>query len=187
MLFPDVKQVRLNILKHAVFALAVALLGFFVVSVIKQDIEKKSQSFAEKERLTHLLSTRNETTQELKNGLALIGSNEERMENAYPPADNVLDFVGTLESLASQAGLYQTIRFSEPVLAPEILDPSFPVLKTDFNIALTGTVITLINYLEQFEQLPYLAKISSINVSASPSRGWEDASTFSIVGTLYVK
>ena len=60
-------------------------------------------------------------------------------------------------------------------------------VKTDFNIALTGTVVTLGNYLRQFEQLPYLAKITSIMVSAPAGRGWEDASTFSIIGTLYVK
>ncbi|HCI05707.1 MAG: hypothetical protein UX26_C0002G0020 [Parcubacteria group bacterium GW2011_GWC1_45_9] len=187
MLLPDIKQVRLSIFKSLIFALAVGSLGFTLVGFISGDIEKKTNSFAEKEKLAHLLATRNETAEELKSGLALIGGNEERMKNAYPPADNILDFVGAVESLASQANLYQTIRFNEPVPAPEILESPFPVFRTDFNIALTGTVVTLISYLEQFEKLPYLAKISSINVSASPVRGWEDASTFSIVGTLYVK
>lgn len=168
-----------NLLKSAI----TAIIAVFVVLFLSGQISKISESIVKNKRTAFILEKRNETISNLRNDLKLIGDNERKIEDAMPPVDNILDFVAALENLASQNSLQQSLKFGTPsqVVAGQISS-------IDYYITLNnGNTATLLNYLKRFERLPYVTGISTINLQALTARGWEDNSSVSIQGKIYVR
>lgn len=185
MLFTNKKQVFVAIVRYLGIALLFATAAAVAILFISRSIVKIGDSLAQKEELSRILSNRVENAQHLEEALKIIGNNDQKIQEAYLPADNILDFVSALESIANQNSLQQSLRFTEPVPFSDATD--IPKAKTDFTITLNGTIITLKSYLQQLELLPFMAKVNMVNLLAAPPSGWEGNSAITINGTLYVR
>ena len=185
MWFNNRKQVLRILARQAAIAFLAIILAAALAFFIGKEIVKISDSLSQKERLSKILALRIENIQQLKNSLALLGDNDQKIKNVYPPADNILDFVSALESLAKQNSLRQNLRFGD--FMPMEETGGIAIAKTDYNINLNGTIITLKNYLQQMEKIPFVAKIGATNLLAAPPNGWNGDSTITINGSLYAQ
>lgn len=176
------KELFLTIARNLFKAVLSTIIAILVVLFLSGQISKVSGSIVENKKTSFILQNRTEVVSDLRNDLKLIGEKDKKIEEATLSTDNILEFVAVLESLASQNSLQQSLRFSTPV----------PVANTegissiDYYLTLNGNILTLLNYLKNFEKLPYITGISAINFQTLTDKGWEDNSSVSIQGKLYV-
>jgi Tfp pilus assembly protein PilO len=185
MWFNTRKQVLTILARQAGIAVLAIILAVSINFFTGKAIDKISDSLSQKERLSKTLTLRIENIQQLKNSLALLGDNDQKIQEVYPPADNILAFVSALDSIAKQNSLQQNLRFGN--FTPTTDAGGISVVKTDYTINLNGTINTLSAYLEQMEKLPFAATIGSVNLLAAPPNGWNGNSSITINGTLYAR
>jgi hypothetical protein len=185
MWFNNRKQVLTIIIRQTLIATAAIIIAVVVCLLTAGAIVKISSSLQQKDRLSKVLAMRVDNIQQLKNSLALLGDNDKKIIAVYPSTDNILDFVSALESLAKQTSVKQTLRFAN--FSPFIEAGGASINETNFTINLTGTVTTLKAYLQQLEKIPFVTKIGTINLLASPPNGWNGDASITINGTLYAQ
>ena len=168
------KQLILKILKIAARAVIAAVVAVIVVIFFSQRISKISFSLAEPRATAFFLGKRRETTAQLGEDFKIVGEADKKMNDAFPPTDNILGFVGALETLALRNSLQQSFSFGTPA------DSGI-----DYNIILNGNIFIFINYLKDFERLPFFTAISSVSLSAPG--GWEGNSTISMRAKVWTK
>jgi hypothetical protein len=185
MWFNTRKQVVMIIFRRLLVAGAVIIIAAAFCFIASRAIIKISDSLQQKQELAQLLALRISNIQRLKDSLAILGDGDEKISSIYLPTDNILDFVGALESLATQNSLKQTLSFGN--FAPITSINGLTVEKTDYTINLNGNVTSLKKYLEQLENISFVSKIGAVNLLASPPFGWNGDSTITINGSLYAK
>lgn len=168
---------------HTIKAFVALLLAAAVISFLAWQINRISASLSDKKKISFVLEKRNETIVRLKEDFARLENPEERILSAFVPSDNILPFVGTLESVASESGLAQQFQFGSPAV---FSGDAISISRIDFSINVNGNINTFINYITRLEALDYFAGIISINITA-PAEGWERNSTASLRGVLYAK
>lgn len=178
------KQIVLIISKNLLRGGIAIVAALIIVLFLDAQIEKIGDSLAAKRKLSFLLERRNETIASLRVDVARVGGTIGRVENALPPAFNILDFIGAMESLASQNSLQQSLRIGTPVPTPGLGEDRH-IASIGYSVNLTGNVFTLVNYLKGFETLPYFSGITSLGISAQNPRGWEDVSSISFQANVY--
>ncbi len=177
------RKVILIILKRFIGAAAAVAASLILIFILSRQIDKIGNSLTEKKNLSFVLERKTEITEKLRRDFNIIGDSGQKIQSALPPDDNILEFVGALESLASQSGLSQSFKFGNPADFP-IIKSGLKISVIDYNISLNGNIFSLINYLKSFEKLPYFSGISSVSLSGS---GWENNSAINIKAKIYVK
>lgn len=168
------KYLLLTISKYALRAVIPAIIAVFMITFLKEKIILISRSVVEQRTLSMVLERRSETLSKLKNDFDAVGEVDEKIKGAMPPADNILDFVAALESMASKHSIQQSLNFNTPS------DSSI-----DYSINLSGNVFALISYLKDFEKLPYLTGVNSVNIVSQGD--WTDSSSVYLAAKLYIK
>jgi hypothetical protein len=153
------------------------LFAIFIVIFSSKQIQKISVSLAEQRLASFILEKKSETISQLTKDFKLIGDAEDRIKNAFPPVDNILDFVSAMENLLIQNSIQGTASFNSPPESGEYID---------YNISLNAGVGFLINYLKGFEKLPFFTGITSINLNAQGG-GWDGNSAVSIRSRVYTR
>jgi len=174
-MFPK-KNLLTLIGKHTLTALSVIIFSYVGIYLISIQIEKVAVKIASDRHLATTLSERTSMIANLKSEIDVIGSNNLHIRNAFIPANNILDFVSVLENLAFRNGVTQAFHFSSPT--PHDTESLFPTAIISYQNTISSDVPTFINYLKEFEQLPYFTKIDSLAITSSKS-GWGNASTIS--------
>ena len=92
-----------------------------------------------------------------------------------------------MDTLAKNHSLEQNINFGQPVSSPETSKP-IKINEVNFSVNLSNaTAENFINYLYDFEQLPYFTSIESVNLTGSGANGWLDFSSLTLSGKLYAR
>jgi len=174
------------IIKNSLKALiAISIAGIFIY-LVSARITKISQSISETKSLFTALSRRSETLFKLRKDLENADAVQQKLADALIPSNNILNFVTALENLAAQNGIQQINNFEIPSpLPPEENGDILAVI--NYKINLSGTVTSLIAYLKNFEQLPFITSISSLSLTASQPGGWENASNIQLNAKLYTR
>lgn len=180
------KQLLTAILKHTLKTGGIIIIAIILIVFAGKQIIKIANSLQEKMVLSSVLEKRNETSLKLREDFKLVGEKNKKIEAALPSADNILEFVGILESLAKGRSLNQTVKFNSPAPLAAVIN-DLKLSSIDYSIVLDGNISTLIDYLKDFEKLPYFSGISSITVNATPPEGWGGKSSIFIQAKLYVK
>lgn len=180
------KQLLSSILKHIVSALIIVVILGILGTFIMRNITRISASLTEERRLTLLLEKREAITHTLASNLLIVGENEGRMRGALPPVDNILQFVGSLEGVASETSVTQQLHFGTPIPYDVPGDPSSHIARLDYTANLRGNIILFINYLNAVEQLPYFAGVNAFNFNSPPEQGWKADSDINIRAKIYV-
>lgn len=170
------RQTIIIILKNLAKSVVAILIALFVVYFSYNKIAKISASLREQWTAAYLLESRSEIISRLQDGFKTIGLADKKINDAFPSVNNILGFVDALESLAIRTSVKQTPNFSAPSVDSGYID---------YNLNLGTSVYSLINYLKEFEKLPYFTMISGFNLSAL--NGWENESAVVAKGRLYVK
>lgn len=165
------------ILKNALKAGAAIAVAAFVIIFTGKQIGKISDSLAEQRTATFILEKRSETISRLAKDFETVGNADEKIKNAFPPVDNILDFVAALENLSVQNSIQGTYSFGTPSEAEGFID---------YGLNINANIFSLINYLKSFENLPYFTGISGITLGAQ-SNGWEGNSSVSLRAKIYTR
>jgi hypothetical protein len=140
----------------------------------------------EKKEMDSLISNMEQINTKIKTDfLSVDPAYQEKINNALPPVYYILPFVDAMESLEKKHSIKQTINFSQPSPS-SIAEGAIPLMVVTFNLTIEESNIdNFINYLKDFEKLPYFASIDSISYQSSGKAGWQENSIINIVGSLY--
>lgn len=168
--------------KQILIALAVLVFSVGAVLFLSSQITKVSAEAVKARRISAQLSERTSLLSNLKHETDLIGSNDAIIKHAFIPTNNILDFVGIFENLAFKNGLTQAYNFSLPT--PSGMASSLPLATISYQDTISSSnVSAFINYLKEFNRLPYFTKIDSLNISAGGA-DWRTAGTMSFSASV---
>ncbi|KKU82185.1 MAG: hypothetical protein UY07_C0002G0042 [Parcubacteria group bacterium GW2011_GWA1_47_8] len=179
------KNLFILIGRHVLIALVVVGIAGAVVFFFARKIEKISTTVVINRNLATSLEKRTGVFTTLKRDTEIVGTNDTFIEGAFLPADNILAFISTLESLALKNGITQTFNFDSPT--PANIDTPLPLLQITYTNNIPSNVFAFSNYLKDFEKLPYFTKIESLNITAQSPTGWSSTSNASFRAILYTK
>lgn len=180
------KNLTVLIGKQASIALAVLVCSIIAVFFLSQQIDKVSKAAVQNRQLADKLSKRTELFSVLAHDVAILGTNDAILERAFPPADNILEFILVLENTAFKNGVTQSFHFGNPVGAPDAAP--FPLSTIDYQNTLTQNITSFSKYLKDFESLPYFTRIDGISfTSQDATLGWNGTGTASYRAVLYTK
>lgn len=168
--------------KQLLIALVVLVIALGAVIVLSAQITKVSNEAMKNRHLAAQLGERTALLSNIKHENDLIGTNDALIKHAFIPTNNILEFVGVFENLAFKNGLTQAYNFSYPTpMAPA---GSFPLAALSYQDTISSAnVSALINYLKDFDRLPYFTKIDSLSISAGGA-DWRTAGTVSFSATV---
>lgn len=173
------------IIKITITLLVVALSATAIYFLSKQ-INKINQTFSEKKAMDFLIVNRGKVSNKIQTDFLEVDPNyQTKINEAIPSVYNVLSFVDAMESLSKKFSFKQTLSFDQPT---EVTDLNGPVTLTviKFNLIINeANVDNFINYLQDFEKLPYFASIDSINYLGTSNTGWKNNSSINITGSFY--
>lgn len=166
-----------EIFKYLLRATLAMVLALSIVLFFKGEILQISKSISEQKRTAFILERRSQTIRQLEQDLKVIKNNETLISFSMPSADNVVDFKASLDSIANRLSLQQSVTFGMPLQDQKSID---------YSISLTANAVTFLSYLEEFEKLPYLTKITSIDYK--PLVGsWENSSLITLKAQVFTK
>lgn len=163
-------------------AIVVALV---VVVVTSNHIAKISAEIQKNKRQAYVLEKRNETVGKIRQDLDLVGETKTLIKKGFPPFDDILEFKGRLDTLANQNSFQQSSKFQDPQALTD--DPQgIPIGVIDYTISGTGSISLFIQYLAQFESLPYFTSLTSFSITANSGPNWDSDSSISFQGRAYL-
>lgn len=173
------------IVKKVLSATVVTALALVIVTLAAKKIDSIAKKIQQQRVASEVLSKRNETFSKLRDEFRIVADNDQKVLDAFPSVDNVLNFIASLESIASTNSLAQSVKFSTPL--PQATDGGLALMSIDYDVTLNGNVVTLLTYLKSFEQLPYFSSMSSLSITSSNSLGWEGDSVITYHAKLYAR
>ena len=171
------KQLLIKIFKNVLKAGVAIAVAASIVIFTGEQISKISNSLIEQRTAAFILEKRSETISRLAKDFVTVGNTDEKIKNAFPPVDNILGFVATLENLFVQNSIQGTYSFGTPSEAGDYID---------YGLNINANIFSLINYLKSFENLPYFTRILSIGLGAQ-GNGWEGNSLVSLRAKIYTR
>ena len=179
------KNLLLFLGRNVIISLVVIFITVTASLFISKEINKISDSTALNHRLGKELAERIEFLKTLKQDIKIIGTNDTKIEGAFTPSDNILEFINTLDNLASKNNLTQVYRFETPV--PSTISAIFPIETISYSNNFQTNLSTFSSYLKEFEKLPYFTTIKGFSISSQDKLGWSGLSNVSFNATLYTK
>lgn len=168
--------------KQILIAVGVVVVSTGAVFFLSSQISKVSSDSVKTRHIAAQLSERTSLLSNLKHETDIIGANDAVIKRAFIPTDNILEFVGVIENLAFKNGLTQAYNFSSP--SPTGSAASFTLGTITYqNTISSANVSMLINYMKDFERLPYFTKIDSLSISAGGG-DWRTAGTASFSASV---
>ena len=152
------------IIKLSVLTVAIVVISMSVVFILKNKIEDKTAQLQEKRNMLEVLEKRDENFLELKSTNKLVEKNLLIIEKMLPDEKNIEKFVTMLENIAAKTNTDQVL-FFDPIESAKPVGEKINSL--EFSITLMGNFYSLINYLEEFEKLPYFIKIKNVTIENS--------------------
>jgi len=160
--------------KHLLVAFVAVLIAILTVFFLSSQITKTSDSVVKNRQLAASLSERTALLSNLKRETDLIGTNDQRIRQAFVPLNNILGFVAILKSIALKNGVTQSYNFSN--ISPTGTGTLFNTTTISYQNTISSNLPILINYLKDFEKLPYFTEIHSVTINSSQGN-WINGAT----------
>ena len=158
------------------------MVGIYFIS---KETQKIADSVAEIRLVKTELKKQAEFAEIYKKANETIGTTYPKIEAAFIPSDNILEFIAYLDKLSIKYNAGQVYRFE--TLTPSSISIPFQVSTIIYSNNLTTNVSNFSNYLKEFEKLPYLTKIEGLSIQSQDKMGWIGQSSVSFRATLYTK
>lgn len=173
---------------NAAISCTAVFIAVVAIWFVNNGITATAEKIVEQKKLSATLAMRNQVVAKLIADAKQSRGAKERIEAALLPANNVLEFVGAVESMALKDNITASLRFDTPAELPELVgNPLKHVYQIPFTLSVQGNILTFVQYLKDIEALPYFTKITAISISASQGGGWLDTSNISVRGILFTR
>lgn len=167
-------------------ALIFVLAASFASSLFGGKITQIGSALVTTKRNSVVLTRRSEMLNKIEKDISIVGDNAGKINQAYVPVDNILDFVSVVENLAAQSSTQYNVVFGNPVVYAAKGNGE-NIYSIGYTLTMSGTVYTLSSFLSQFNELPFFADVDSVSVSGSADKGWEGSSSITIQGKVYAR
>jgi Tfp pilus assembly protein PilO len=168
-------------------ALGAMLCATVAVWLVGGAITFTADTVVEQKKLSATLEMRSGIIAQLMQDAARSRGAQERVDAALLPANNVLEFVGAVESMALKDNVTASLRFDTPSeLGETVGTPPRHIVQVPFTISVQANIFTFLQYVKDVESLPYFTRIESISITGAEG-GWQNTSNISIRGTLYTR
>ncbi len=138
--------------------------------------------------LKYELEAKNEIASKLVSDYRSVQFAQPLIEHAFLPENNVLEFVSTIDSIASKRSLVHSVHFGTPAPAGKNLgDDTTALTHIPFTITVQSNVYILNEFLKELEKLPYFIDVTSVNIAGQGATGWKDMANVTIQGTLFTR
>lgn len=165
----------------------VLIASALIINFFSQQITKISKNIQDEKTTDYIVQNHESINSKIKNEFFKVGDNyETQILASLPNIDNVLPFVDATESIAKKNNVTQTLNFINPAATTNTDPLNISGITFTLTIA-NANVVTLANYLNDFEKLPYFAGITSLSIVSQNTNGWSDNSTINLSGKIYVK
>lgn len=175
------KQVQKTLAIQGARAIAVAVLAAIVSFYFAGKLRAISSSLVQEKKLALILEARSRGAESVREDRSLIAQKSGRLEQALFSTDEILEFLGALETLAGKYALTTSVRFSDPVFTS---NPS--VVMIAYTINLNGNIFTMLQYLRDFERLPYFTSINAFRMNSGET-GWAADSSITLTARVYAR
>jgi hypothetical protein len=185
-MFSQKKYILKIVASVCLAALAASAAGVAVLFFSKK-IEAIVSTIEHKRVLSSTLKQREETIAKITADFARVNGYQEKFDRAMPAVDDMEPLLVGLDGLAKKYALVAEVTLNPPTVlsADENGKATFNI---DFSIQIANaTVDTLKNYLEDFEALPYYARLESLSLLSPNNGGWDNGSQATISGKIYAK
>lgn len=181
------RQLYFEVGKNVAIMLVAIICAAMGSAFFANRITQIADSLIEKERLSFVLSRRGEYLAELDRTFARLGDGDRNLVDAFPPTDDILGFVAALDSVARRTGVTQTYSFGVPSVFGDPATDKIPLAIIEYNLSVNGNVQTFLNYLKEFERLPYFSGIRGITITGDGTGGWESGLQANLSAVLYAR
>lgn len=186
------KQLIIELIKILGRAVLSVIVAAVVIYLLSGQITGIGQTAKENRTAVAILDQKNLATNNLKSDLALVGNGDEKIEEAFIKAENIVTFIDKLEKTAEDNGFEQILRFEIPVsivdeTGKDDVSKMLDLMKVDYSITLKGDAASFNEYLEEFEKLPYFSNIVSLTADYPSLSGWDKEATILIRAELYLR
>jgi len=181
------RQAALEVGKNIGIGILALVLAGALNFYMGRKIMQISRSLSQNRKMVAALLARGETSQATQANLDLVGDNDQKIQNAFVPADNISDYLAFLNNTSRQNAVQQALHFSEPLLAYTQGDLKVDDVKYA-TILTNGRIGQLVNYLKALEKAPYVQKVDSLKINGTADGGWNSAGTSATFNSdLYVR
>ncbi|MFA6407213.1 MAG: hypothetical protein WCV80_00715 [Candidatus Paceibacterota bacterium] len=174
------------LLKKVIVALLILVATTTGVIIIRNQITKIGTSLIETKRSAFFFERRSEVVNTLRTQFARVGDADTKVLNAYIPDDNIVEFIGLLNSVAAQNSIQITSQFGTPVTQLTLQEGTI-LSSIDFSANLTGTFASYINFMKHFESLPYFTTIRSFRILSPTAQGIGESISVALQGKVYAR
>ena len=164
------------------------IIAFFLCAWLEGGIHDNVSAIIQERALSQRLQTENDVASKLVADYNTVQASQSQVQQAFPPEDNILEFVGAVDSIAAKYTIPHSIHFDTPAKTDKTLEsPSQPLTQVAFSLTLQSNIFIFDEFLKDLERLPYFVSISNISISSQTPKGWADTSNISIQGILYTR
>lgn len=186
------KQLIIIVLTNFIKSLATIILAIIIIYVFSAKIDAISKSIKEGKLSSSILQNKIDSISKLRNDFNVIGELDKKVPENIVLTKYSYKFTDELKRTVNAISPQQpTATFSgEAIKNYEIItgnNTSIKIYSQDYNLTSKGDIYFVISLLKAFNKLPYLANISSINISTNVlNEGlYNKSSSVSISGKLY--
>lgn len=169
---PTDKYLIINIFLALAIVGLVLFNGLYSIKLTKNlELAKQSQQSAAETANSQILQ---------QEYLAKNGEIIASLNNALPDQNGLIKLIDTVEALETSLKLNKSFTFTSPVVLVENNQYYLP-----YTIRLNVTGVQMVDFLRQFEKLPYLTRLVSLN--AKTPTGLGGVYELTIMGKVYVQ
>ena len=164
------KAIRKTVLLVVLFLLITTGGIFFVIKKTKA----MSQNLQNKQNLIYLANRQIQFATEIMRQWKVIEPNVTKIDNALPPSNDLLGYLGGLEKIATEAGVSQNVKLQTSTASgtskttPVNLPGQVAKGKggsVEHTIEIKGSLEQVVQYLILLEKAPYFTKVTSFNIT----------------------
>lgn len=148
----------------AILIIAVFSSVFFLIYPLFNDIKKSSSGVLEQKQKLLLLESKVENLEKFKNRYVEIEPDFKKTEGLFIKADLPVDFIRFLEKTAKDSNLSTKIS-----LSPSQQAAGEPWQISPFQIAINGSFLNFLGFLEKLQNSQYLIDMQDLSVSSQQS------------------
>ena len=161
---------------------------FMLCAWLAGGINNNVNTIIKERALSQKLQAQNDVASKLLSDYNAVSASQSQVQRAFPPENNILEFVGAIDSIAAKRTIPHSIHFESPAKTDKTLEtPSQPLTQVAFTLSLQSNIYIFDEFLKDLEHLPYFVSISNITITSQKSAGWVDTSNITIQGTLYTR
>jgi hypothetical protein len=163
--------------------IAIAMISFAAVFMIKEKIETKANQISERRIMLVAMEKNEDNFLQIKESYKIVQNDLPVIKQYFPDEDNIDSFVDNIQSLAEKSGGKQILKF-EPLNKSAI--EGINLRKLTLSSTVYGNTGIFIKYLQGIQNMPYFIRIDRIEIKNAVGTSDINGQMF-IEASLFIK